>query len=129
MKQTYSGKEIIFYLIVINLQAWGGYSVFSPNTGRYGPEKTSYLDTIHTVNSSLKGLNRTNQFARYNDIIRNQEEAGIVEKVDKTPNCENKELYISHKADAREATQVTKVRIVYSALGKKSSKDVLLNRR
>ena len=129
MKQTYSGKEIIFYLIVINLQAWGGYSVFSPNTGRYGPEKTPYLDTIHTVNSSLKGLNRTNQFARYNDIIRNQEEAGIVEKVDKTPNCENKELYLPQKADAREAAQAIKVRIVSLALGKKSSKDVLLNRR
>ena len=25
-------------------------SVFSPNTGNYGPEKTPYLDTFHTVN-------------------------------------------------------------------------------
>ena len=24
-------------------------SVFSPNTGKYGPEKTSYLDTFHAV--------------------------------------------------------------------------------
>ena len=24
-------------------------SVFSPNTGKYGPEKTPYLDTFHTV--------------------------------------------------------------------------------
>ena len=24
-------------------------SVFSPNAGRYGPEKTPYLDTFHTV--------------------------------------------------------------------------------
>ena len=24
-------------------------SVFSPNAGKYGPEKTSYLDTFHTV--------------------------------------------------------------------------------
>ena len=28
-------------------------SVFSPNTGKYGPEITSYLDTFHAVNSSL----------------------------------------------------------------------------
>ena len=24
-------------------------SVFSPNVGKYGPEKTQYLDTFHTV--------------------------------------------------------------------------------
>ena len=24
-------------------------SVFSPNTGKYGPEKTPYLDTFHVV--------------------------------------------------------------------------------
>ena len=27
-------------------------SVFSPNAGKYGPEKTSYLDTFHAVNVS-----------------------------------------------------------------------------
>ena len=25
------------------------YFVFSPNTGKYGPEKTPYLDTFYTV--------------------------------------------------------------------------------
>ena len=25
------------------------YSVFTPNTGKYGPEKTAYLDTPHVV--------------------------------------------------------------------------------
>ena len=25
------------------------FFVFSPNTGKYGPEKTTYLDTFHTV--------------------------------------------------------------------------------
>ena len=24
-------------------------SIFSPNTGKYGPEKTPYLDTFHAV--------------------------------------------------------------------------------
>ena len=33
------------------------YGFFSiPNTGKYGPEKTSYLDTFHTVVFSLKLL-------------------------------------------------------------------------
>ena len=26
------------------------FPVFSPNTGKYGPEKTPYLDTFHAVN-------------------------------------------------------------------------------
>ena len=26
------------------------FPVFSPNTGKYGPEITRYLDTFHTVN-------------------------------------------------------------------------------
>ena len=26
------------------------FSVFSPNTGKYGPQKTPYLDTFHAVN-------------------------------------------------------------------------------
>ena len=25
------------------------FPVFSPNTGKYGPEKTPYLDTFHAV--------------------------------------------------------------------------------
>ena len=28
-------------------------SVFSPNTGKYGPEKTPYLDTFHAVLCSM----------------------------------------------------------------------------
>ena len=28
---------------------YGEISAFSPNTGKYGPEKTPYLDTFHAV--------------------------------------------------------------------------------
>ena len=30
------------------------YTVFSPNAGKYGPEKSSYLDTFYAVRSSKK---------------------------------------------------------------------------
>ena len=30
------------------------FSVFSPNAGKYGPQITPYLDTFHTVWSSIK---------------------------------------------------------------------------
>ena len=28
---------------------FGHFQVFSPNTGKYGPKKTPYLDTFHAV--------------------------------------------------------------------------------
>ena len=31
-------------------------SVFSPNAGKYGPEKTPYLDTFHAVHALLHGI-------------------------------------------------------------------------
>ena len=31
-------------------------SVFSPNTGKYGPEITPYLDTFHAVNFYVKRI-------------------------------------------------------------------------
>ena len=33
------------------------WSVFSPNTGNYGPEKTLYLDTFHTVRVAMDSVN------------------------------------------------------------------------
>ena len=30
------------------------FTVFSPNTGKYGPEKTLYLDTFHTSKFVIK---------------------------------------------------------------------------
>ena len=35
---------------VKSVQKWSfSWSVFSPNTGKYGAEKIPYLDTFHTV--------------------------------------------------------------------------------
>ena len=33
------------------------YGVFSPNVGKYGPEKAPYLDTFHAVQSFKKLVN------------------------------------------------------------------------
>ena len=33
------------------------HSVFSPNVGKYGPEKTPYLDTFHAVNEWTNTVN------------------------------------------------------------------------
>ena len=40
-------------------------SVFSPNAGKYGPEKTPYLDTFHAVVSSLGGKKRKKNLVEF----------------------------------------------------------------
>ena len=49
-------KKELFYkgFTAWNVSKYGAFSgpyfpVFSPNTGKYGPEKTAYLDTFHAV--------------------------------------------------------------------------------
>ena len=43
------------------------FPVFSPNTGKYGPEKTPYLDTFHAViRQSLPSSSLT--FIRYRNL-------------------------------------------------------------
>ena len=39
------------YFAVFGLNMEQYLSVFSPNAGKYGPEKTPYLDTFYAVNS------------------------------------------------------------------------------
>ena len=46
---SYLHKKKLFKNLfqIVKNTAW--ISVFSPNTGKYGPEKTPYLDTFHAV--------------------------------------------------------------------------------
>ena len=79
------------------------------------------------LNNFLNNLKRNDQFNTYNDIIRDQQENGIVEKVDEKSRCQNNKYHMLHKAVVREAAQTTKVRIVYDASAKSGSKNVSLN--
>ena len=38
--------------VQIRSYLWSAFPVFSRNTGKYGPEKTPYLDTFHAVNGT-----------------------------------------------------------------------------
>ena len=101
-------------------------------TNLFWKEKHPPLDTNKSVslgrlNSLLNNLKRNDQFNTYNDIIRDQQENGIVEKVDEKSRCQNNEYYMPHKAVVRETAQTTKVRIVYDTSATISSKNVSLN--
>ena len=44
--------------------------LFSPNTGKYGPEKTPYLDTFHAVLDVIKErADKGTQFVIHTDFI------------------------------------------------------------
>ena len=45
---------------------WSVFSVFSPNTGKYGAEKTAYLDTFHAVIVSSKKMSKYRVFSDTN---------------------------------------------------------------
>ena len=42
---------VFFWSVFSRIRTEYGEIVFSPNAGKYGPEKTPYLDTFHTVRS------------------------------------------------------------------------------
>ena len=46
-------------------------SVFSPNAGKYGPEKTPYLDIFHAVNPNAFILLRLYYYKQLNQTSQN----------------------------------------------------------
>ena len=49
----YESLEVNHRVKSVQYRVFSGpyFPVFSPNTGKYGPEKTLYLDTFYTVNA------------------------------------------------------------------------------
>ena len=47
-------------------------SIFSPNAGKYGTEKTPYLDTFHTVLGLINPFHTTGLFLYFIKISENQ---------------------------------------------------------
>jgi len=77
----------------------------------------------------LKKLKREPEvLAKYDEIIREQEQAGIVEKVaDLESETPGKVHYLAHRAVVREHAETTKVRIVFDASCKEAKTGVSLN--
>ena len=62
---------------------------------------------------------------RYDDVIQDQLQQGIVEAVPETP--AEKEFYIPHKPVVKETAETTKVRVVYDASAKQTDSSPSLN--
>lgn len=64
-------------------------------------------------------------YMKYDQIIQDQKEKGIVEEVDHEPT--GKAFYLPHKPVIRESAETTKIRIVFDASAKTSSSAASLN--
>ena len=52
--EVFSGPYFPVFGLNMEIYEVNVNSVFSPNAGKYGPEKTPYLDTFHTVRGKCK---------------------------------------------------------------------------
>ncbi|XP_065070928.1 uncharacterized protein LOC135695688 [Rhopilema esculentum] len=66
-----------------------------------------------------------NLYMKYDQIIQDQKEKGIVEVVDQEPT--GRAFYLPHKPVIRESAETTKIRIVFDASAKTSSNAASLN--
>ena len=57
LRERWPNKEVCLVRIFLHSDSLRRFtpqiSVFSPNTGKYGPEKTPYLETFHAVTNAI----------------------------------------------------------------------------
>jgi hypothetical protein len=93
------------------------------------PWKASHPPLQNNEVGSLKRLNSlTNDpelLEKYDNIIKEQLEDGVVERV--TESAQGKEFYLPHKPVVRESAESTKVRIVFDASARENESSPSLN--
>jgi len=87
---------------------------------------TNERGSIKRLESLLKKLqSKPELFDKYDEIIQEQLDEGIVERVEEDP--KEREFYIPHKPVVRETAETTKVRIVFDASAKANENSPSLN--
>ncbi|KAK3743472.1 hypothetical protein QZH41_003295 [Actinostola sp. cb2023] len=91
----------------------GWYETGLPWKGNHPPLHNNEAGSLRRLHSLERKLEKQGLTEKYHNIIQEQLEAGIVERVTDPPN--GREFYIPHKAVVREAAESTKLRVVYDA--------------
>ena len=73
----------------------------------------------------MRKLERSDLLERYDRVIKDQLEQGIVERASEVP--QRRELYIPHKPVVKESAESTRLRIVYDAFARASENSPSLN--
>ena len=103
------------------------YQVGLPWKVGHGDLPSNYDISLMRLQCQLKKLRKDPVTLRkYDDIIREQEETGIIEKVPALGNV-GRTHYLAHQAVVREDAETTKVRIVFDASCKSRKSGISLN--
>ena len=103
------------------------YEVGLPWKEGHGPLPSNYRNSLKRLKNQIERLkNAPENMKVYDEIIKEQAEVGIIERVPEleTP---DKVHYLPHHAVIRNEAKTTKVRVVYDASSKKGKGGVSLN--
>ena len=103
----------------------GWYETGLPWRGNHPPLPSNKQGSLRRLNSLNKKLEHLGLAAEYDQIIREQQEQGIIE--DCPPEPTGSGFYISHKPVIREEAASTKLRVVYDASARAYSDAPSLN--
>ena len=104
----------------------GWYETSLPWKRNHPPLPNNRTGSLKRLENLVRRLERRGQLKRYNGIIQDQLNQGIVERADEA-GSDGKEFYIRHKAVVRENAETTKMRIVYDASARESPSAASLN--
>ena len=101
------------------------YETTLPWNGNHPPLPNNKSGSLRRFNSLVRKLERSDLLKRYDKVIKDQLEQGIVERASEVP--QGREFYIPHKPVVKESAESTKLRIVYDASARASENSPSLN--
>ena len=96
-----------------------------PWKGNHLPLPNNKSGSLRQLDSLARKLEKSGYLERYNEVIKDQLEKGIVESAEEIP--KGQKFYIPHKPVVRESAESTKLRIVYDASAHASENSPSLN--
>ena len=91
----------------------GWYETSLPWKGNHPPLLNNKSGSLRRLESLTRKLERLDLVEKYDQVIKDQLQQGIVERADECPT--GREFYIPHKPVVRESAESTKLRVVYDA--------------
>ncbi|XP_028408199.1 uncharacterized protein LOC114530777 [Dendronephthya gigantea] len=103
----------------------GWYETDLPWKGNHPPLPSNKTGSLKRLDNLVKKLEKQDILEKYDKIIMEQAQEGIVEVAE--PEAVGKEFYLPHKAVIKESAETTKMRIVYDASARENEKAPFLN--
>ena len=104
----------------------GWYETGLPWRGNHPPLPSNEVGSLQQLGNLVRKLRSQGTIEQYDQVIQDQIEAGIVERVS-GPVTGRREFYIPHKPVLRELAETAKLRVVYDASARANSGAPSLN--